>query len=150
MNPQDVARAWLGVASQAEKAEPAPFFRFMTAWIAFNALYASTHPRGKSEREQVRAFAEMQDAVNRHYHLLKVDEEYLKSIAAIKEHGVWDDRKRKHCQIGDDLELKDVLDCTYQIRCNLFHGDKFPDNDRDKRLVEAGFKITSEIVRAFV
>jgi hypothetical protein len=121
----------------------------MTAWIAFNALYASRRSTEKSERRQVHAFAREPDAVMRHKSLLQADDEYRKSIAAIKAHGVFNYRKQNYLQIGKDLDLKDVLDCTYQVRCNLFHGDKFPDDDSDRRLVEAAFKITSEIVRAF-
>jgi len=149
MTPEDVARAWISIALQAVDSEPAPFFRFMTAWIALNALYASRHLTVKSERRQVHAFAREPDAVMRHRSLLQANEEYRQSVACIKAPGVFNYRKQKRLQIGDDLNLVDVLNCTYQVRCNLFHGDKFPDDESDKRLVEAAFKITSEIVKAF-
>jgi len=150
MKATEIARRWHEIAARGAVADPDVFFQFIADWIAFNAIYSSRFATVKGERNQVHALASDPEAVGRHQELLKSDDGYRQCIDAIKAHGVFDYRKRNYRRIGDDLNLKDVLDCTYQIRCNLFHGDKQHDEDRDRLLVEAGFKIISEIVTPFI
>lgn len=44
-------------------------------------------------------------------------------------------KRGQHEQLNDIEDFSQVVDILYQIRCNLFHGGKSPNNRRDSRLV---------------
>jgi hypothetical protein len=50
---------------------------------------------------------------------------------------------RRHLDAGEDIPLDwpHVLSAIYQVRCNLFHGDKAPHSEIDRGLVHSGFQI---------
>ncbi len=47
-------------------------------------------------------------------------------------------------------EFSALIRIVYQIRCNLFHGDKFGYSKRDKELVELGDKVLTNILSGLV
>lgn len=50
---------------------------------------------------------------------------------------------RRHAAVGEEIPLDwpHVLAVIYQVRCNLFHGDKAPHSEIDRVLVHSGFQI---------
>ena len=44
-----------------------------------------------------------------------------------------------HLQIQDTNDWNNIVEATYCIRNNLFHGDKSPPNERDQKLVKIGY-----------
>ena len=50
---------------------------------------------------------------------------------------------RRHAAVGEEIPLDwpHVLAAIYQVRCNLFHGDKAPHSEIDRVLVYSGFQI---------
>lgn len=47
----------------------------------------------------------------------------------------------------DEYDLKEVMNCVYRVRNNLFHGRKLPGNLEDKRLVEDSYVVVSNLMR---
>jgi hypothetical protein len=45
-----------------------------------------------------------------------------------------------------ERRLAAVAGILYQVRCNLFHGSKDPDNSRDRMLVRASLGILEDLV----
>lgn len=43
--------------------------------------------------------------------------------------------------------FNDYMDCIYQIRCNLFHGNKCPDNDNDLNLVKSAYTSLKTLIK---
>lgn len=41
----------------------------------------------------------------------------------------------------------DYIDCIYQVRCNLFHGDKTPSNDNDLNLVKSAYVSLEALIK---
>jgi hypothetical protein len=149
MSPTEIMGKWYALSSGHDVDPGDPFFRFLAVWVGFNALYACrTDVTG--DRNQVKHFASEQLAIESHYALLKCDEEYLKAVLTLKERGVTDESSGSHYLIGDQKDLPSVLDCAYQVRCNLFHGRKLPDDLRDERLVNASYTIVSKLVRPYL
>jgi hypothetical protein len=124
-----------------------PFFRFVAAWIAFNAFYSSRMHDEVGDWKQIRAYAGEPEIVDQHRKLLE-DREYAKAVEILREKGVYDTATRTHRVISDPLNLNQVTSCLYQIRCNLFHGGKAPGNLRDLRLVTAAHTITSRLIES--
>ena len=50
-------------------------------------------------------------------------------------------------QISSIHNIDQVLDVIYQIRCNLFHGQKSMIDPHDHELVDLAFHILSKILR---
>lgn len=50
---------------------------------------------------------------------------------------------RRHADSGEEIPLDwpHVLSAIYQVRCNLFHGDKVPHSEIDRVLVHSAFQI---------
>lgn len=123
-----------------------PFFRFVAAWVAFNAFYSSRMYDEVGDWNQVRAYAGEPEVVDQHRNLLNEDRDYADAVDVLKEEGVYDTATQRHRSIRDARNLIQVASCLYQVRCNLFHGGKAPGNMRDRRLVTAAYTITSRLV----
>jgi hypothetical protein len=47
-------------------------------------------------------------------------------------------------RISDIANFGEVLDAIYVIRCNLIHGEKSPDDERDTNLAQRAFRTLSK------
>jgi hypothetical protein len=59
---------------------------------------------------------------------------------------------RRHSESGEEIPLDwpHVLSVIYQVRCNLFHGDKTPHSDIDRVLVHSAFQILVQFMRGYM
>ena len=53
-------------------------------------------------------------------------------------------------EIGNIENLGEVLEVIYQIRCNLFHGAKDLEDERDHDLVKLAYDILTELFKKIV
>ena len=150
MNVAQLIRTWYDIADGQSPGNPDMFFRFISIWVAANALYASRHSNERSDAKQILRFASDPDVVDRHRQLLDSDESYKAALAVIKERGVSDPRGGRKRTIQDERNVLEVLQSVYQVRCNLFHGGKLPGNVRDERLVDAAYAVTSLLISPLI
>jgi hypothetical protein len=150
MQLSDIIRAWHTRATGGEVDRSDVFFRFVAIWVAFNALYASRHSSDIGDLDQVRSFAGDPDAVDRHRELIRTDAEYGRAIDSLSQRGVRNLSGYGTRRIRDRNSLTDVASCVYQVRCNLFHGGKTPEDPRDARLVEACYTIVLKLIEPLV
>jgi hypothetical protein len=138
----DHSRHWLNQSLSPALGDD-PFMRFITAWIAFNALYAEMSQTVDGDLNQVREFANDPELVSAHQHLLKHPDlpDYSEAVDVLGASGVLNLKTGRRRTIAARKSLLDVLGCIYQVRCNCFHGGKRMDDDRDRRLVRASFVI---------
>ena len=47
-------------------------------------------------------------------------------------------------------ELRQLKDVLYQVRCNIFHGEKVPGEPNDDRIASAALPLLSRFVEALV
>lgn len=123
-----------------------PFFRFVAAWVAFNAFYSSRMFDEVGDWNQVRAYAGEPEVIDHHRKLLREDRDYADAVEVLKDKGVYDTVNKWRRSIRDARNFTEVASCLYQVRCNLFHGGKTPENTRDRDLVTAAHTITSRII----
>jgi hypothetical protein len=124
---------WFAVAEGRKPVESALFGPFVTLWIAFNALYAGRFPL-RPDREAVRSYARLPTTTTNHQRLLD-DEAYLNAVNVLAAKGIGGRLRR--FTIDNVADCNAVFECVYQVRCNLFHGEKRPESERDQRVVDA-------------
>jgi hypothetical protein len=166
-----IALEWYSVSQgNSPKTGLDPFFRFVSVWIAFNALYASHAREGLvGDRKQMEDFCNDPMLKMRHDHLLENDIIYRQSITTIlskpvrsmrtrvREPGFSGDRRPIHVRPRSDHDIEtrskdimEVLGVVYRIRNNLFHGGKQPYNPRDCRLVESAAEIVTRLIASMM
>jgi hypothetical protein len=145
MKRSEVIDKWYTLALGGEIDRGDIFFRFMALWVAFNALYGSRHSYRRNERDQIEAYCQEQDVRSRHLQLLHSDHEYTGAVNTLKKAGVYSYRDREWRHIHELGDLRQVARCFYQVRNNLFHGNKAGDL-RDEELVAASYTIVSKLI----
>ena len=110
----------------------------MAAWIAFNSFLCKKYPGISGDRDKVRAFGNDHDYLTSHERKLK-DVPYRRSVEILQDKGVKDMQQGSDriFRIDNIVCFAEVMECVYQVRCNLFHGDKTVDEERDNNLVRA-------------
>ena len=143
---EELIRSWLKVAhkenhSLANRLDA--YFRFMALWIAFNAFLTKEYTSKRGDREKVSAFAANNVNASFHKDRLKEGNFYSEAVEYFKKHGVKNMQPNAgpKCEVSSRECFREVMDCVYQVRCNLFHGDKRIDNENDFKHVEAAYTI---------
>ena len=161
MSQRDNAHAWY---EYALKTGDDSIAKFMMHWIAFNWIYCNN--QSGSERKQIERICETRYDDLRLYNPFNNPE----SVDVFIKAPVLDIRgnNRKHenprcpsqmdpwqlhetvCR-GQGLERVQCLLLTiYQVRCNLFHGSKRPDVERDQELVRSSAVIMQRYMEALL
>jgi hypothetical protein len=144
------------------------FNPFIKLWIAFNGWYKVKYP-GKNDKDAIgqckkdpellmyyqRSFSDKQfcEYLNRLGE--ELERQPLENLTRPK------DKKltlNKLIDENDDVSYLDntnesfqnYLDVMYRIRCNLFHCEKSPASDRDKLIVECGYKTLSSVMKQII
>ena len=144
------------------KAEDDAFDKFIYLWISYNALYGKygEGDKGGTYKLAVESYSPAYNAV-----LISEDARYF-AINTIK-----DCRKRKpnkdgkmpeqkttqeakdkyaNTELSGRERLAGLMMCIYQVRCNLFHGDKMPESpanlNRDTEIVGHAAKVVEQFL----
>lgn len=122
------------------------FIRFMILWMAYNSYYSNKYPT-KNDRECINLLSN--DTHTQQIYDSK-KQQILSSFAQIHSsycsprNFVKDMRTSRNARdaIFDEQhnDLYDFLNAVYQIRCNLFHGDKTPYSETDKELTKWAYE----------
>lgn len=126
----DIAREWLKKA----KGFSDDYDRFISAFIALNFLYGGRS--GVSGRDKM---VECLEEICEIHHIdpFETDPyEYYKQP-------IIDMRPDKHRKVPITIKGNphSLFESIYQVRCNLFHGNKSLNDERDKRLVAQGAEV---------
>jgi hypothetical protein len=154
--PHEVAQSWYAKAAE----QPDVFDRFVALWFAFNALYNKSFPTpDSSERQAIDAF--VFDPANR------LDGRTMDRVLGSPEVRSFRQRTIRDVRGGarDPAEdaiilgsrdrgprrrLKALFMILYQVRCNLFHGNKMYGRDTDHEIVQNAANILMEVVRCYL
>ena len=134
--------------SQGRSMEFTAFDKFISLWIAFNAwvTYKSNSDRDIDMIEWVKKKSELP---NMFKNLIESNKVFVSDLQSLKAKCPVIDmrprRKAKKKSINDIKNFNEVIDVIYQIRCNLFHGQKGADEQRDLELVDLAFRVLTEI-----
>jgi hypothetical protein len=152
-HPREAAQAWF---AKAEK-ERDDYDRFVALWIAFNALYSEFLET--SERQAIgkficRTVSGPDDGTIKHI-VERTDAQFFRDrIIRDVRRGARD--TMEHATIlgaryrTPRHRLKALLMILYQVRCNLFHGDKTYGRDSDNEVVANAAKALMQVLRAYL
>ena len=146
MKDVDIAKGWIDRANCEED----PYNKFISAYIALNFLYEGFDFNRSGERtKKLKEREKMSLYMLRVCQELSIDpfvpigcvSEYLKSPVIDERLG--HDAKKWSTQAGNKISLFEAI---YQVRCNLFHGNKCLGNPRDQRLAQQGADVIIRIL----
>jgi len=151
--PQQGARSWLSHAASSQD----DFDRFMALWIALNALYSEYQT--ESERRAIREFVfsdeyRLSDQQMRGI-LDHPGAHYFKTRTVRDVRGTGSDTAEDAAVLGNTRlppkpRLKALLMVLYQVRCNLFHGNKTFGRDSDTDVISKASGVLEYIVKAYL
>jgi hypothetical protein len=129
------------------------FFLFMASWVSLNALYNWYGKKANlsGDKKKLRRFADANEkAKNIHKQLFSGQVSYKSAVETLAEKGILDVSKGQRVLITDETNFEQVILCVYQVRNNLFHGDKLLANERDKEVVSASYIIVSNFLKEYL
>lgn len=124
--------------------------KFVFLWIKYNHFYNERYTGDKYKIERTRAKAlDLPEVVTRYEQLKKRFLERFKNLscnASFRDYIV----NLKNYKIikfdENNFKLKNLLETIYQIRCNLFHGDKL-ENDSNSQIIAWAYDCLNELIR---
>jgi len=121
------------------------------SWRGFNSLFYKCE--GGTEREKIKNFILQSVSEETASQLLaghKKEVEYLLSQPVIDMRGSGRDTSTSIQAYADAnsciKKLKEIFLVIYQVRCNLEHGQKSPDRERDIQLCASAWPFVAEVV----
>lgn len=141
----DIARDWL---KRAQKSED-PYDRFISAYIALNFLYGGRIEYPERER-MASCLAELCDANN-----VNISPDVYKAYTGkpVKDEcPTYRFHKSKVQHVHQESwpveegNYESLFKAIYQVRCNLFHGNKSLGDERDRQLVKQGAEVLIAIL----
>jgi hypothetical protein len=160
-NSRLLIKNWYDRSGLELESNYSPFDKFICLWISFNCFFVSEFYRDISktkkdptEKKYLDYFVKAQKYSDIYNKLLKNPmfkgkvsnlKQLLNTITHFK--GRIADMRPGHLKFDDAKPLdnednfEQVIKVIYQIRCNLFHGNKSPEHDGDVRLVDAAYEI---------
>lgn len=154
--PREVAQSWFSRASEQSD----EFDRFVALWFAFNALYNEFYPTpDSSERQAIDAFvfatANRLDGRTMARILGKPEVLFFQArIIRDVRGGARDTAEDAIILASEDRpprrRLKALLMILYQVRCNLFHGNKTYGRDSDNEVVRNAAKVLMEVLQGYL
>ncbi len=152
-DPQSIARTWYNKAGCAED----PYDRFICLWFAFNALY-NEFLQG-SERNAIGelVYSNRYTLSNTSIHniLNSPCVEFFKQRIVRDCRGSGRDTSESAAVLRNSAfypkkKLYHLLRILYQVRCNLFHGNKMFGRDSDDQVVSNAAGALEYIVNAYL
>ncbi|MBX9597357.1 MAG: hypothetical protein K2X04_02135 [Burkholderiales bacterium] len=116
--------------------------KFISLWISFNAFYNSYGDDNDKEFKRIENSCEklkddFLELPNLPGSCFKCFQQYI--LDKPDNPGSIQGKFRK-VYYSDVSCLSEYLRVLYQIRCNLFHGNKINDNEQDKKLIELAYR----------
>ena len=139
--------------SQRQRARKFTIFdQFISLWFAFNSwgTYLSNKDKDAEMLRWIKSNTRLPQILEQ---LTTNDSEFATKLQRLSEYEVHVMRPGHEGQsksISDIHSLDQVLDVIYQIRCNLFHGQKSMIDPHDKELVELAFHILSKLFKPII
>ena len=142
-------KRWIEAIKSFEKSDYKDWFKFAMLWVSFNSYYSERYSHIGGEKNQIIEFAKDNEDLyeflltGKQVDFKNVLEKFIETKSPQKRECVKDMRPNRNKFAKFDSEnnsCEDFFKALYQIRCNFFHGDKWPYSDQDKKLIQWAFK----------
>lgn len=148
MKDLDIVKGWIDRAN----CEDDPYDKFISAYIALNFLYEGfDFNRSGGRTQKLTEREKMSLYMSRCCRELSIDpfeptgcvSEYLNSPVIDERLG--HNARKWSTKEGDNITLFKAI---YQVRCNLFHGNKLLSDERNQKLVGEGAVVILKVLNA--
>ena len=140
MDVETIVATWIRASEGRMPPEPDLFFRFIAAWVAFNAIYGHRYGANVGDRAGALKFAEDRENSAKHSDCMR-EESYRAAVETLAHSGIVNLKNNRVVNIDEPANFQQVMAAIYQVRCNLFHGGKFAGNPRDREVVKAAHTV---------
>lgn len=140
MQVETIVSTWIQASEGSLPSEPDLFFKFVAAWVAFNATYVYMYGSQIGDRAGALRFADESGNQQKHSECMR-EASYYSVVKVLAQGGVLNLKNNRRVGIGDPGNFHQVMAVLYAVRCNLFHGAKAPCDPRDQQVVEAAHRI---------
>jgi hypothetical protein len=142
-------REWLERGKQTTE----PIDAFSNFWRGFNNLFSSVGHGHGQERDQIRSYLGANVTSEQAQEVLDINVsniDFLLSQPVIDMRGSGRDTAL-HIEAFNNVadpkaKVSELFMVIYQVRCNLEHGQKSPNSDRDVRLCECAAPVISYVL----
>jgi hypothetical protein len=127
--------------------------RFIALWIAFNGWMKRTFGEGLKDKTLVERVINYPNIENTFDTLKANNEQFAKLLKELSVHTIADMRfiTDTNRVVKYDGSFRSLIEAIYQIRCNLFHGRKDPDEDKkDYDLVCLSYDILMLLFETYI
>ncbi len=152
-----------------EKATTEDFFsKFTFEYLAFIAILKKyKEPESREDRQAIQKLKRNKDLKVKYLEKISQNTDLAKLIKYLEKNPLDDEEELKwwncseinliSCEkaqssttkkgvIKDNQDWPNIIEFIYTVRNNLFHGDKDPEDDRDKFLVKYAYKLLNPLV----
>src|ERR1035437_5122779 len=124
------------------------FDKIISLWVAFNSwgTFVTKQSNDRKMIDELRNNKKLLDS----YAVLKREDKFRNDISGFARYGILDMRpsyEDRRTRIENQNDFGQILDAVYQVRCNLFHGQKDIMNPHDRELVELSFRILGNVLK---
>lgn len=121
--------------------------RFMILWTAYNRnynMYSEKHLEPDRFKEYFKSMAGEYVSTNRECIIRDFKSTKPEERLSVKN---MKNEKKKYLRDEEDLDLENLADIIYTIRCNLFHGDKRLSELSEKKIVGWAYELLLNIAK---
>ncbi|WLD46826.1 hypothetical protein [Candidatus Nanosynbacter lyticus] len=121
--------------------------RFMILWTAYNRsynMYSEKHLEPDRFKEYFKSIAGEYVSTNRECIIRDFKSTKPEERLSVKN---MKNEKKKYLRNEEDLDLENLADIIYTIRCNLFHGDKRLSELSEKKIVGWAYELLLNIAK---
>lgn len=121
--------------------------RFMILWTAYNRnynMYSEKHLEPDRFKEYFKSIAGEYVSTNRECIIRDFKSTKPEERLSVKN---MKNEKKKYLRDEEDLDLENLADVIYTIRCNLFHGDKRLSELSEKKIVGWAYELLLNIAK---
>jgi hypothetical protein len=149
----EVARSWLEKSLREED----PYNRFVFLWIAFNALY--NRSSCDNDRAAIRSFLSDQalglrrrqiEYILQHHAVRFFATRVIRDCRGGGGDTATDAVRLQSARLPPHQRLSSLSMILYQVRCNLFHGDKLYERDADRIVVQNAADALTTVLRGIL
>ncbi len=127
--------------------------KFISLWIAFNAWMKNKFGEAKNDSDLIEETIDLKEMEGIFENLKKKDDEFQRLLLVLQNYIIVDMRypEEQSRKINYNGSFKSLIKSLYKIRCNLFHGRKnIEDNKNDKKLVCLAYKILLPLFKTYL
>jgi hypothetical protein len=149
----ELIRRWCERSQGSLAGEFTMFDKFISLWFSFNG-WGSVTAKTNNDGDMVKKLKLDKVLIRLYSDLLTKDTLFRADVERLAKFRILDMRypnePKKGKTITDVKDFSQILAAIYQVRCNLFHGQKDPIDSHDKELVELSYRILSKAFKPIV